>query len=132
MFLNVEIIFEILENDKHNPMLIYRAETKSIEQFNPTGIALGFDKGPLFERTLKEGEALLNKGDRFILYTDGVVESMNEEREEYTDPRFHEFVLKYAETDSKTFVSKLVAELRRHQGKAEQHDDITIVTFRRK
>jgi len=116
----------------HNPMLIYRAKTKTIELFNPTGIALGFDKGPLFERTLKEGEASLEKGDRFVLYTDGVVESMNEEREEYTDPRFHDFVLKYAEVDSKSFVQKLVAVLKRHQGNAEQHDDITIVTFKRK
>jgi HAMP domain-containing protein len=116
----------------HNPMIIYRAKTKTIELFNPTGIALGFDKGPLFERTLKEGEASLEKGDRFVLYTDGVVESMNEDREEYTDPRFHNFVLKYAEVDSKSFVQKLVAELKRHQGNAEQHDDITIVTFKKK
>lgn len=116
----------------HNPMLIYRAATKTIEQYNPTGIALGFDKGPLFERTLKEAEEVLKPGDRFVLYTDGVVESMNEAHEEYTDARFEEFVMANAEEDSKTFIHKLVAELKKHQGKAPQHDDITIVTFRRK
>jgi HAMP domain-containing protein len=115
----------------HNPMVIYRAATKKLEMFNPTGIALGFDKGPLFERTLKEEEAILEPGDRFVLYTDGVVESMDEQHEEYTDQRFYDFVLEHAEEDSKTFVHKLVAELKRHQGKAPQHDDITIVTFRR-
>lgn len=116
----------------HNPMLIYRAATKTIEQYNPTGIALGFDKGPLFERTLKEAEEVLRPGDRFVLYTDGVVESMNEAHEEFTDARFEEFVMANAEEDSKTFIHKLVAELKKHQGKAPQHDDITIVTFRRK
>ena len=115
----------------HNPMLIYRAATKKIEQYNPTGIALGFDKGPLFERTLKEAEEVLRPGDRFVLYTDGVVESMNEDHEEFTDARFEEFVMANAEEDSKTFIHKLVAELKKHQGKAPQHDDITIVTFRR-
>jgi sigma-B regulation protein RsbU (phosphoserine phosphatase) len=116
----------------HNPMLIYRAATKTIEQYNPTGIALGFDKGPLFERTLKEAEEVLKPGDRFVLYTDGVVESMNEAHEEFTDARFEEFVIANSEEDSKTFIHKLVAELKKHQGKAPQHDDITIVTFRRK
>jgi HAMP domain-containing protein len=115
----------------HNPMVIYRAKTKTLEMLNPTGIALGFDKGPLFERTLKESEASLESGDRFVLYTDGVVESMDENHEEYTDQRFYDFVLAHAEEDSKTFVHKLVSELKKHQGKAPQHDDITIVTFRK-
>ena len=115
----------------HNPMVIYRASTKTIELFNPTGIALGFDKGPLFERTIKESEATMEHGDRFVLYTDGVVESMNEAHEEFSDQRFYDFVLAHAEEDSKTFVHKLVAELKRHQGRASQHDDITIVTFKR-
>lgn len=115
----------------HNPMAIYRAKTKTLELLNPTGIALGFDKGPLFERTLKESETTLESGDRFVLYTDGVVEAMNEEREEFTDQAFHDFIMENAEEDSKTFVHKLVSALKKHQGKAPQHDDITIVTFRK-
>lgn len=115
----------------HNPMIIYRAKEKKIELLNPTGIALGFDKGPLFEKTLKEGETQLKKGDRFVLYTDGVVESMNEQKEEYSDQRFYDFVMENAVLDSKTFIHKLVIELKKHQGNAPQHDDITIVTFRK-
>jgi HAMP domain-containing protein len=115
----------------HNPMVIYRARTKTLDLLNPTGIALGFDKGPLFERTLKESETSLGPGDRFVLYTDGVVEAMNEEHEEYTDQKFYDFVMAHAEEDSKTFVHKLVSDVKKHQGKAPQHDDITIVTFRK-
>lgn len=121
----------IFSSAGHNPMVIYRAKTKTIETLNPTGIAVGFDKGPLFERTIKEDETLLEPGDRFVLYTDGVVESMNEAHEEFTDQRFFDFVLANATLDSKAFVKKLVDEVASHQGKAPQHDDITIVTFRR-
>lgn len=115
----------------HNPMLVYRARTKEIEKFNPPGIALGFDKGPLFEKTLKEHELKLEKGDRFLMFTDGVVEAMNEKREEFSDERLLDFLTVNANLTSKDFIGKLVSALEKHQGKAPQHDDITIVTFRK-
>ncbi len=93
-----------LSSAGHNPMLLYRAAGRMLEEYNPPGIALGFDKGPLFQRTLKEAETKLFPGDRFVLYTDGVVESMNENREEFGDRRLKEFMLKYAGLESKVFV----------------------------
>ena len=58
----------------HNPMILYRARLKKYELINPNGIALGFDKGPLFARTIKEEVVQLEPGDRVVLYTDGVDE----------------------------------------------------------
>ncbi|MHC4870957.1 MAG: SpoIIE family protein phosphatase [Planctomycetota bacterium] len=113
----------------HNPMAIYRAATKEVDMVNPNGIALGFDKGPLFQRTIKEMSVKLGKGDRVVLYTDGVVEAMNEENEEYTNERFIDFIKDNTELNSKEFVSALLDDLNDHKGNAEQHDDITIVTF---
>lgn len=113
----------------HNPMVIHHANDE-IELINPNGIALGFDKGRIFSRTIKEQKIALQSGDRIVLYTDGVVEAMNERSEEYTDERFYEFVKKNSALDSETFIKRLLADLDRHKGKAEQHDDITVVTFR--
>lgn len=113
----------------HNPMVLMRA-TGELELINPGGIALGFDKGPIFDRTIKEQMVQLQSGDRVVLYTDGVVESMNIKNEEYTDERFYAFVRAHHDLESKAFVEALLADLDRHKGKADQHDDITIVTFR--
>lgn len=113
----------------HNPMVVYRAATKEVDLVNPSGIALGFDKGPLFERTIKETSVPLAPGDRAVLYTDGVVEAMDEENEEYTTERFVEFVKSNTALSSKEFVDALLVDLKEHQGSAEQHDDITVVTF---
>lgn len=113
----------------HNPMVIHHASGE-VELINPNGIALGFDKGRIFSRTIKEQKIELKEGDRVVLYTDGVVEAMNEKSEEYTDDRFYAFVKEHSQDTSETFVAGLLADLNRHKGKAEQHDDITIVTFR--
>jgi serine phosphatase RsbU (regulator of sigma subunit) len=55
---------------------------------------------------------------------------MSEKHEEYGDDRFYMFVQKNARMRSKDFVNALVRDLDEHKGRAEQHDDITISTFR--
>jgi serine phosphatase RsbU (regulator of sigma subunit) len=112
----------------HNPMVLYRARTGKVELVNPQGIALGFDKGPIFNRTIKEQTLQLYKGDRVVMYTDGVVESMNEKSEEFTDQRFYTWAQNNARGKSRDFVRALLRELDGHRGNAEPHDDITIVT----
>lgn len=113
----------------HNPMVVHHANGQ-IELINPNGIALGFDKGRIFSRTIKEQDLQLVSGDRVVMYTDGVVESMNEKNEEYSDERFYEFVRKHGDLSSEEFIEALLVDLDDHKGRAEQHDDITVVAFR--
>ena len=114
----------------HNPTCVWRNATRKVELVRPNGIALGFDKGPIFERTIREQKIQLDVGDRVVFYTDGVVESMNEKREEYGDDKFYDWVAQHAELPSNEFVRLLSQELDRHKGRAEQHDDITVTTLR--
>jgi sigma-B regulation protein RsbU (phosphoserine phosphatase) len=128
--LNVRTREMTIASAGHNPMLIWRSKTSSIEKVRPNGIALGFDKGPVFNRTVREQKVQLLPGDRVLMYTDGVVEAMNEEREEWSDEKLDEFMLQNAKLPSKEYVRLLVKALDDHKGGAEQHDDITIMTFR--
>lgn len=114
----------------HNPLVVWRADTGKQEWINPNGIALGFDKGPLFARTIMEKKTSLRRGDRVFVYTDGVVEAMNVQGEEWGMKALKKFVSKNAELSSQEFCEKLLKELERHKGKAEQHDDITFTTIR--
>jgi len=114
----------------HNPMVLWRKASNTCHLVNPNGLALGIDKGPLFDKTLKEQKIQLFKGDRFVLYTDGVIESMNKNNEQFGQNRFYLRVKQLADKSSSEFLSLLVTELEAHQGEAPQHDDITIVTGR--
>jgi serine phosphatase RsbU (regulator of sigma subunit) len=127
--LNLEDKTMLVSSAGHNPLMIQRASGEFLK-VNPKGIALGFDKGPIFDRVIAEQKIQLMPGDRVVLYTDGVVESMNIDREEYGDDRLEEYIQKNSKLSSKAFVDKLMADVSSHQGDAEQHDDITILTFK--
>jgi sigma-B regulation protein RsbU (phosphoserine phosphatase) len=114
----------------HNPMVLWCKTSNTCHLVNPNGLALGIDKGDLFEKLLKEETFQLSKGDRFTLYTDGVIESTSEDQVELGQSRFHVLLQQVADRSSSDFLSLLVEEVDRHRGSARQHDDITILTGR--
>ena len=115
----------------HNPLVLWRQKTRSIHLINPNGIAIGFDKGPVFENIIKEQRFHLEPGDRIVLYTDGVVEAMNVREEMYGEERFYRRVQSLSEEPSGRLIDGLVEDLDRFTEGAGQSDDITILTLRR-
>lgn len=114
----------------HNPMVVFRDKTKKVEEINPNGIALGFDKGPIFERTIKAEELQLFKGDRLALYTDGVVEAMSPDNEEFGEEKFYQLCELHSHLTSSQYINLIVKELDKHRADAQQSDDITISTLK--
>jgi serine phosphatase RsbU (regulator of sigma subunit) len=114
----------------HNPLVVWRAAVNEVRLVNPNGMALGIDKGPLFEKSIKEEVLALKPGDRLVAFTDGTVEAMNEANQEFGDKRFYMLVKELALRDSNQMLNLLVKSLDEHKGDAPQSDDITIVTLR--
>lgn len=115
----------------HNPIIVYRAATKSYELATTKGIALGFNEGPIFDKTIQEGTLQLGAGDAVMLYTDGFPEAMNANNEEFGDERFYKTVAANGHLDSRVLLQGLVGAIATHRGQAEQSDDLTIITVKR-
>jgi sigma-B regulation protein RsbU (phosphoserine phosphatase) len=130
LILNIKSHTILVSSAGHNPLVLWRKNKRACELLNPNGIALGFDKGPVFERTIKEQLIQLNWGDRIVAYTDGVVESMNPNDQEFGSERFYQVVNQLAEMPSERFIKTVVSALDKHQASAPQHDDITLVSVR--
>ena len=122
----------VISSAGHNPAVIFRKNLGKNELVNPKGMALGFDKGTIFDRTVKEEKCKLNTGDRVLIYTDGVSEAMSPVNEEYSEERLFKFVEEQASKSSTELVQNLVKSLEQWKGTAPQSDDITIVTFIKK
>jgi len=115
----------------HNPMVIYRAATRHQETATGKGIALGFNEGPIFDKTIEEHRTMLGKGDAIILYTDGFPEAMNSENVEFGEERFYQMIGELGHLDSPSLIERLVDAVAEHRGEAEQSDDLTLITVRR-
>jgi len=114
----------------HNPMVVYRAATRSYELATTKGIAIGFNEGPIFDKTLGEERVQLQKGDAVVIYTDGFPEAMNAADQEFGEERFYKAVARSGHLDSRALLTALVTEVTAHRGEAEQSDDLTGITVR--
>lgn len=115
-------------NAGHNPSLLLRKDG-SIQKINAGGVAFGmFDMGLPFA-----GEKLtIEKGERLLLYTDGIPEAMTIDEEEYSDDRLEKFFIANQPGDSSEFIRKIVADVKSFTGGAPQSDDITALYLIRK
>ena len=57
----------------HLPLIFWKFTKKGSALLNPEGIAIGLDKGPVFEKTVVDKRIKLEKADRYVLYTDGAL-----------------------------------------------------------
>jgi serine phosphatase RsbU (regulator of sigma subunit) len=113
----------------HRPIVLWRRNKTAT--INPNGIALGLDIGPVFEKTMEEKKFSLQKNDRIVLYTDGVVSAENAEGETYGEQRFHEAIRRQGAMNSAAFVNFIAGGVDKFLAAMEQNDDITICTLKR-
>jgi predicted ester cyclase len=96
------------------------------KELRARGMPLGLMPGMSYE----EKEDSLEVGDGALLYTDGLVEAHDPQREMFGFPRLQELVSEHGEEES--LEEALLEELYSFVGEGwEQEDDITLVTLRR-
>lgn len=116
----------------HNPMLIYRSDTKTVSFLNPGGIAVGIDLGDPneFKKRITSEKLKLKKGDLLFIYTDGITEAMDEKRQQFGENRLIDFIQQYAHMPASEFKAKLNEELTAFTKGYPQSDDITFVVIK--
>ena len=108
----------------HPPMLVWRAGPRHVESLEENGMLLGlFPDGDYRSRTLP-----LERGDRCLLYTDGLLEAPSSSGEEFGSDRLSSFLAEHASLPAQHFCDRLVDRVAEWQGRARDlHDDVTVV-----
>ena len=113
----------------HEHILHYRVSTGKCEAYRSGGVVLGVDFKN-FSRLVKEKELELEKGDVVVLFTDGATEAHNIKKEMYKLERLREKIEEYNQMEIKEMIEAILADVQSFIGKAEQHDDITLLGMR--
>jgi len=113
-------------NAGHDPLLLYRPSEDRFFEITNDGIPTGIFQG----ETYVESEYTLLPGDVFILYTDGIPEARNEEKEEFGFTRMQEVLRSNCENSAEAISAALTRSLKQFVDSAPQHDDITYMIFK--
>ncbi len=108
-------------NAGHNPIVVYRASTDSIELHTVKGVAIGF----LEEYKYRQGEIQLNKGDIVIFYTDGITEAENSNKEMFGLERLKEVIYNNKNKSPKELRKVILESIDRFRKDYEETDDLT-------
>jgi serine phosphatase RsbU (regulator of sigma subunit)/anti-sigma regulatory factor (Ser/Thr protein kinase) len=114
----------VFANAGHNLPLLHSKEGAT--ELVARGMPLGLMPGMEYE----EGEAALAPGDRLLMYSDGISEAHNPDREMFGFPRIRQSVIAHAGSGS--IIENLKADLEAFTGPEwEQEDDVTFVLIER-
>lgn len=113
-------------NAGHNPP--YLVSPDAIHPLEEGGLILGVMPTMI---PYEVGYATLNPGDALTIYTDGVSEAMNINREEYGDERLIGLLRSCAGAAAEEIFELLKRDVREFTDGAERSDDITIITLTR-
>jgi serine phosphatase RsbU (regulator of sigma subunit) len=121
-----------LVNCGHNPPVVRESGTFRARLLGTRGMPLGVAGPERFDTALREESIRFGPGDRILLYTDGVVEAMNEREEEFGEEAFLRIVNERGAQPSRAVVDAVIAALADHRGGAAPSDDITLLDLRRR
>ncbi len=122
--LNAKELTFIYSNAGHNPPIIFR---EGLGVFLENG---GIPLGIIEDTTYSEDQIQLISGDIIVLYTDGVTEATNENKEIFGVSRLMRVVQKNIDLSSSALVDKIYDEIINFIDGSPLNDDLTIMVIK--
>jgi len=114
----------------HEQIMIYNAKKKEVTLANPGGLALGML--PDISNVVKQEDIPLKKGDALLIYSDGIPEAWQTEKEMYGMDRLQDSLKKHGELESAELLhDAIIKDVRDFMGDYKQMDDITLMVVKR-
>ncbi|OHD11542.1 MAG: hypothetical protein A2Z96_04205 [Spirochaetes bacterium GWB1_48_6] len=126
--LSYDFYTQILDysNAAHHPLLIYRAAKDVFEEMDTEGIPIGLEKKTKYNQIATK----LEKDDIILLYTDGIIEAMNDKSEQYSLEALQSVLREVKNLQPEKIKSRIIEDISRFVGKARQHDDQTFLIMK--
>ena len=111
----------------HNEQLVYRVKEKNFEDLQCKGMPLGIVPTNDVHSCFGIKHTYVNPGDILIYYTDGIIEALNPDGEEFGLERVKEIIMENYFLAADQIAQRIYREIERFAAGTEQFDDITIM-----
>jgi len=114
----------------HCPAMYYSAASKEIKQLEADGVGLGIIRNSEYNDYVEEETFSYGPGDLLLLYTDGIVEAKNEQREQYGATGLQRSLLKHINEPLDKLNDSLIEDLIEFLNGNKLDDDYTLTLVR--
>ncbi|MBW2519185.1 MAG: SpoIIE family protein phosphatase [Deltaproteobacteria bacterium] len=109
----------------HPPPLWYKAAGHQCHRLDAEGLIIGVMKDFQFENK----KAHFEPGDVLLLYTDGVIEAMNERNELFGEERLKTLLLENSRRSPEGMIEKILEQVRLFSGHHNFQDDVSLIVM---
>jgi sigma-B regulation protein RsbU (phosphoserine phosphatase) len=92
-------------------------------------MVVGMKAGAIFSSSIEEQVVSLDSGDLFLIYTDGITETMNRQQVEYGVELLNEVVRKNAPSGPDMLLNRIMDSVRQFRGGGSSTDDSTLLAL---
>ena len=114
----------------HCPLIHFNADKNSVVMHQPPGMAIGLNKGNLFEKLLSESNISTGKNDILAFYTDGLSEARNKEGQEFGEERLSEIIVEHADLALDALKQVIIDRILEFVDGQALHDDLTLILIK--
>jgi sigma-B regulation protein RsbU (phosphoserine phosphatase) len=115
----------------HTDPLVWRVATGQVESLSTPGMAVGIDKGEVFDRIARDVTIHLDPGDTLLIYTDGISEATDNKELMFGEDRVERALALRAAQGPRAIVHGLLQELDVFVGGQRSLDDITLIAVQK-
>jgi serine phosphatase RsbU (regulator of sigma subunit) len=137
----VTAVYLVYDRDAHTvqianaghkmPVLHFERAQKKLARVHPNGIAVGLDKGPVFDKSLEEAALELAAGDALLIGTAGIFGVTLADGAALGDQRYYKVALAVLGSGAAGAAEPIVAKVDANAAQTERETDVTIVGLRR-
>jgi sigma-B regulation protein RsbU (phosphoserine phosphatase) len=132
----VALLYAVLDGKNKSVSLCSAGQTQPVVRSARTGEAKlletrgdTFPLGILDDAAYEETRLELSPGDVVVLYTDGIVEAMNDSKEIFGFDRLLDIVKNSPAATAVSLLADIQRSVNEFSGSAPQHDDITVIVI---
>jgi serine phosphatase RsbU (regulator of sigma subunit)/sensor domain CHASE-containing protein len=111
----------------HPPAMLLRRESGTVENLTGKGSIIGMAYDAAITAFFDEATVTLDKGDRLLLYTDGVVECIDASEKPFGKNNLEQTLKETCNLEPQAVLAEILARVERFCGRKSFEDDLTLV-----